>query len=83
MDKKLNPAAERHASFSRRHFFRSRCRPKAGHQVICNPAEEQFASRLRVLGGERIPLRIILLVGPAHVTILVGKVTVDGHTIKN
>jgi len=23
MDKKLNPAAERHASFSRRHFFRS------------------------------------------------------------
>ena len=66
-----------------RHILdRRRCRPEAGHEFVGNPAEHQLASATGVPLDKFIPLRI-LLVGPAHVAVRVGKVTIQRHVIEN
>jgi hypothetical protein len=55
-----------------------RGRPEIRHQLIGHPAEQKLAAAARVLGDKGLPFRIVL-VGPVHVTVGVGKISIERH----
>src|SRR5262249_31218482 len=56
--------------------------PVARHKLIGDAAEQKHAAALGVLGGEGIPLGI-LIVGPAHIARGIDEVAVEGHVVED
>ena len=58
------------------------CWPVAGHHFVGLSAKDELAATARILRHKGVPFRI-LLVGPTHIAIPVGEVTIERHMIEH